>query len=208
MPSRTRKGSGPMCLAPENIMCSKRWAKPLLPGVWLAAPTWYQTSTATSGSRWSSLRMTVRPLGSWYFSNWIWGSAVGASAAREIRAGVMAADSCPLNPAGQRLCLLPGLGLENPLSGAGSRAGFEIAHDLHARPHRPRHRLPGPVRRHLDPTGQGRQHGRRLRHRRQPDRLRRLRRRQLPHQDHLGLRGNLLLDVAESWPTSRASTAR
>src|SRR5258708_36246136 len=60
-------------------MCSKRWAKPLRRGVWLAAPTWYHKSTETSGSRWSSLKMTVRPFASWYFSNLTSGSAARAA---------------------------------------------------------------------------------------------------------------------------------
>src|SRR3954470_20344385 len=79
MDSSAWKGEGCTCLEPENIMCSKRWANPLCPGVWLAAPTWYQTSTATCGSRWSSLRITVSPLGSWYFSNLMSGSAARAA---------------------------------------------------------------------------------------------------------------------------------
>ena len=62
-------------------MCSNRWAKPLLPGAWLAAPTWYQMSTATCGSRWSSLRMTVSPFGSWYFSKGKEGSWAATAAA-------------------------------------------------------------------------------------------------------------------------------
>src|SRR5205823_1094311 len=81
MLSSTWNGEGCTCLEPENIMCSKRWAKPLLPGVWLAAPTWYQTSTATCGSRWSSLRITVSPFFSWYFSNLMSGSAARAAKA-------------------------------------------------------------------------------------------------------------------------------
>src|SRR4051812_8017291 len=72
-------GEGCTCFEPENIMCSKRCANPLRPGVWLAAPTWYQTSTATCGSRWSSLRITVSPFGSTYFSNLISGSAAAAA---------------------------------------------------------------------------------------------------------------------------------
>ena len=50
MAASTLSGSG-TCWLPENIMCSKRWAKPLLPGRWLAAPTWYQTFTVTWGAR-------------------------------------------------------------------------------------------------------------------------------------------------------------
>src|SRR5207253_7079090 len=79
--SRIASGSF-ACLLPLNIMCSNRWANPLRPGVWLAAPTWYQMSTATWGRRWSSLRITVRPFGSLYFSNLISGSVARAANAR------------------------------------------------------------------------------------------------------------------------------
>src|SRR5439155_17189878 len=46
-----------------------RWAKPVRPGFSLAGPTWYHRFTATSGRRWSSLRMTSSPFLSLYFSN-------------------------------------------------------------------------------------------------------------------------------------------
>jgi len=60
-----------------------------LPGVWLAAPTWYQMLTATCGRRWSSLSRTVSPFFSVYFSNLISGSAAratGDSAVSEMAA--------------------------------------------------------------------------------------------------------------------------
>jgi hypothetical protein len=34
---------------PENIRCSNRWAKPVLPGFSFLEPTWYQVFTATTG---------------------------------------------------------------------------------------------------------------------------------------------------------------
>src|SRR5256885_10386084 len=75
-----------MCLVGEKrSRCSNRCAKPLRPGTWLAAPTWYQTSTATCGRRWASLRITVRPLGSLYFSNLISGSPARAAEAASAR---------------------------------------------------------------------------------------------------------------------------
>jgi len=42
------------------------------------APTWYQRSTATTGARWSSERITVSPFGSRYFSKGIWGREAAA----------------------------------------------------------------------------------------------------------------------------------
>src|SRR6266571_1056693 len=83
--SRMESGSG-ACLVPENIMCSNRWANPLRPGVWLAAPTWYPTFTETCGRRWSSLRMTASPLGSRYFSNLSSGSLARAGSAQSAAA--------------------------------------------------------------------------------------------------------------------------
>ena len=61
---------------PWNIMCSNRWAKPVRPGFSSFEPTLYKTFTDTTGVLWSSWRMTVRPLGSVYFStlsSGIWG---------------------------------------------------------------------------------------------------------------------------------------
>src|SRR5574340_738809 len=57
-------------------MCSNRWAKPVRPGFSLAGPTWYQRFTATSGSRWSSTRITSSPFFSLYLSNWMWGAVL------------------------------------------------------------------------------------------------------------------------------------
>ena len=74
------------CFEPWNIMCSNRCAKPVRPGSSFAGPTWYQMFTATSGSRWSSDRITSRPLGSVYFSNAIFGTSV----CRDVAAGAWA----------------------------------------------------------------------------------------------------------------------
>ena len=49
---------------PWNITCSKRWAKPVLPGCSCFEPTSYQTLIATTGARWSSATIRRRPLGS------------------------------------------------------------------------------------------------------------------------------------------------
>src|ERR1700690_476972 len=48
---------------PWNITCSKRWAKPVLPGTSFFEPTAYQMLTATTGARWSSAMTRRRPLG-------------------------------------------------------------------------------------------------------------------------------------------------
>src|SRR5690349_7222620 len=76
--ANTVRSSPFRCLLPWNIRCSKRCAKPLRPLRSFTAPTWYQRSTATTGARWSSDSITVRPLGSWYFSNGTCGSAAAA----------------------------------------------------------------------------------------------------------------------------------
>jgi hypothetical protein len=49
-------------LAPLNIRCSKRWAKPVLPGFSFFEPTWYQMFTATMGALWSSCTSTGQPV--------------------------------------------------------------------------------------------------------------------------------------------------
>ena len=61
------------CAEPWNIMCSNRCAKPVLPGTSSREPTWYQRSTATTGTVWSSATRTVRPLSS---LNWVKESSV------------------------------------------------------------------------------------------------------------------------------------
>jgi hypothetical protein len=49
---------------PWNITCSKRWAKPVLPGTSFLDPTAYQMQTATTGARWSSATISRKPLAS------------------------------------------------------------------------------------------------------------------------------------------------
>src|SRR5262245_30163026 len=53
---------------PWNIRCSKRWAKPVLPGFSFLLPTWYQTLTATIGALWSSWTTSVSPF--WRTNFW------------------------------------------------------------------------------------------------------------------------------------------
>ena len=60
--------SSPTCFVPWNITCSNRCANPVRPATSSFEPTLYQTSTTTSGMRWSSCRITSSPLGSVYFS--------------------------------------------------------------------------------------------------------------------------------------------
>src|SRR6188508_1418239 len=46
---------------PLNIRCSRKWARPDLPGVSSAAPTLYQTMWVTTGARRSGTTTTSRP---------------------------------------------------------------------------------------------------------------------------------------------------
>src|SRR3954471_4855904 len=47
---------------PLNIKCSRKWARPDLPGVSSAEPTLYQIISVTTGVRWSGITTTWRPL--------------------------------------------------------------------------------------------------------------------------------------------------
>ena len=57
-------------------MCSKRCAKPVLPGFSWRLPTPYHTFTATIGARLSRDRITRRPFGSWWRSIATWGKVM------------------------------------------------------------------------------------------------------------------------------------
>src|SRR6188472_4172513 len=48
---------------PLNIRCSRKWARPDLPGVSSAEPTLYQIIWVTTGVRRSGMTTTCRPLG-------------------------------------------------------------------------------------------------------------------------------------------------
>src|ERR1043166_8905631 len=61
MSSRTRS-LVPMGGVPLNIMCSKRWAMPVMPGRSLELPTWATQPPAMVGSSWRSTRRTDMPL--------------------------------------------------------------------------------------------------------------------------------------------------
>src|SRR6185437_11861904 len=52
----------PTCAEPSNIRCSKRCAKPCLPGGSCREPTLYQRFTATIGAEWSGAPTTRSPL--------------------------------------------------------------------------------------------------------------------------------------------------
>src|SRR6478609_7579997 len=49
---------------PLNMRCSRKWAKPDLPGVSSAAPTLYQIMCVTTGARWSGMTTSSNPLAS------------------------------------------------------------------------------------------------------------------------------------------------
>src|SRR5689334_17324006 len=69
---------------PENIRCSNRWAKPVLPCGSFLEPTWYQGLTATTGDLWSSCTSTVRPF---FSTNLVYGmSGIGMSALAALAA--------------------------------------------------------------------------------------------------------------------------
>ena len=46
------------------MMCSNKCADPVRPGRSSPDPTWYQMFTDTTGTEWSSWRITCKPLGS------------------------------------------------------------------------------------------------------------------------------------------------
>src|SRR5580692_11763904 len=95
-PSRYLKWAfSPTCSEPSNIMCSKRWAKPVRPGRSLSGPTWYQRSTATSGRRWSSWVRTTRPLGMTNFSYLRSGTFRGLAGGRVSAALAIGATARP-----------------------------------------------------------------------------------------------------------------
>jgi len=48
--------------APGNMTCSKRCAKPVLPGCSCLLPTSYQSLTATTGTRWFLADQEAKPV--------------------------------------------------------------------------------------------------------------------------------------------------
>src|SRR5512143_364417 len=75
------------------MRCSKRWAKPVLPGFSFFEPTWYQTFTAAIGALWSSWTIKVRPLPSTYFWNDTSGMGMSADAGAASAAAGRAAST-------------------------------------------------------------------------------------------------------------------
>jgi hypothetical protein len=63
-------------------MCSKKCAKPVLPGFSRLEPTWTRIEIATIGSDRSSCRITSRPFSRVYLSKGISSFASGAGAAQ------------------------------------------------------------------------------------------------------------------------------
>src|SRR5438093_6843865 len=55
---------GGTCFDPLNIMCSKKWEMPVIPGASLRDPTRYHCQKVMVGTLWSSCVRTTRPFGS------------------------------------------------------------------------------------------------------------------------------------------------
>src|SRR5688572_25891602 len=85
--SRRKNESSGTCFDAWNIMCSKRWAKPVRPAASLAGPTWYHVLTATTGSSGRRVTITCRPLGSVNVSTATRGTCTGAAARLVAGAG-------------------------------------------------------------------------------------------------------------------------
>src|SRR5665213_694345 len=75
-----------------NIRCSNRCAKPVRPVFSRAEPTWYHMFVDTSGTAWSSCRITVRPFGS---VNCVYGTSIFCCAS----AGVATARAATVSKA-------------------------------------------------------------------------------------------------------------
>src|SRR4051812_3114214 len=97
-------------------MCSNKCAKPVRPGASFAGPTWYQRFTATIGKRWSSLTMTVSPLGNLKVSYFSVGTPEVEAAAlvAAVLVAALAADFCAAGAAvdflaGAAVCANPKL---------------------------------------------------------------------------------------------------
>src|SRR5262245_40979546 len=77
----------PIVRVPLNIMCSKKWLMPVMPGRSLTEPTRASQPTLTVGDSWRSKSSHFMPLPSVYSSTVIWGfSAAEASGAASSRA--------------------------------------------------------------------------------------------------------------------------
>src|SRR5437667_6724953 len=111
-------------------MCSKRCAKPVRPGNSFAGPTWYHRLTATSGSRWSSERMTSRPFSSLYFSNFSCGVSSGAGLAAGffvcVGAGAFFAPDA-VDCAGAACCAADGIAKIQNAAAPSDKTLFEYA---------------------------------------------------------------------------------
>src|SRR4029077_4303811 len=105
-----------------NIRSSNRGAKPVRPVFSRAEPTWYHMFVETSGTVWSSWRITVRPfesVNSVYGSSIFEGAGAGACANAEVEAASAATvmkvanfirgDSTAIAPGGLLLAAHQGL---------------------------------------------------------------------------------------------------
>ena len=88
----------PTVFVPLNIMCSKKWLRPVMPGRSFAEPTRATQPAATVGVSWRSKSRNFMPLPRTTSSTAIW----GVSAAR---AGAVAATAAQ-RARGARRCLL------------------------------------------------------------------------------------------------------
>src|SRR6266571_7123935 len=86
---------GGTCFDPLNIMCSKKWEMPVMPGASLREPTRYHCQNVMVGTLWSSWVRTIRPFGS------VWRSILnrsGVTASARALAASSAATPAPAAP--------------------------------------------------------------------------------------------------------------
>ncbi len=69
----------PMTWVPLNIMCSKKWLMPVMPGRSFTEPTRATHPAATVGESWRSKSSHFMPFASWYSSTAIWGFCAPAA---------------------------------------------------------------------------------------------------------------------------------
>src|SRR3990172_1507363 len=83
---------------PLNIMCSRKCASPVAPGISLREPTLYQVWTVAIGLRWSSRTRMRSPLSSTVSvtagASAAWARYMASDAVRYIRASVQALSAC------------------------------------------------------------------------------------------------------------------
>jgi hypothetical protein len=97
MPSSADRNVLSKLALPENIRCSNRCAKPVLPGFSFFEPTWYHVLTATTGALWSSCTSTVRPFFSTNFVYGMSGMGMSTPASRAGGAATVVPDSASID---------------------------------------------------------------------------------------------------------------